>query len=238
MITVEFRRLNIAAGERILDVGCGSGRHMAEAYRLPRVKVSGVDRSARDLAQARERLELHYGWGQHGGGSWNLTVADITRLPFADHQFDVVVCSEVLEHITDYNRAVREVLRVLRPAGRLVVSVPRYWPEKVCWFLSKAYCAEAGGHIRIFRRRELVACIQSAGSRFMAHHYAHGLHAPFWWLKCLLGLENEGHPLVRLYHRFLVWDMLSQPSLTRTLERLIDPLMGKSEVFYFLKNRF
>jgi hypothetical protein len=66
-------------------------------------------------------------------------------------------------------------------------------------------------------------------------HHAHSLHVPYWWLKCLLGVERDMVWPVRLYHRFLTWDMMQKPKMTRSLERLLDPVMGKSVVLYFRK---
>ena len=66
-------------------------------------------------------------------------------------------------------------------------------------------------------------------------HWAHALHAPFWWLKCIFWERRDDHPLIRLYHRFLVWDLMDRPRLTRMLEAILNPLMGKSLVMYFRK---
>ena len=60
----------------------------------------------------------------------------------------------------------------------------------------------------------------------------HALHAPYWWLKCLVGPTNDTHPAVRAYHRLLVWDIAEAPALTRTTERLLNPVLGKSVVVY------
>jgi hypothetical protein len=62
-------------------------------------------------------------------------------------------------------------------------------------------------------------------------HHAHALHAPFWWLKCAVGVDKDS-AAVRAYHRLLVWDLTTRPWLTRTAERLLDPLFGKSLVVY------
>jgi hypothetical protein len=66
-------------------------------------------------------------------------------------------------------------------------------------------------------------------------HYAHSLHSPYWWLKCLLGVDREDILPVRLYKRFLTWDMMDKPKLTQTLDHLLNPVCGKSVVLYFRK---
>ncbi len=242
MITVDFdflRRCDPAglAGARILDVGCGTGRHTAEACRLPAAEVFGVDLKHDDLGRARERMALHAGLGEHGGGSWHLAAADVTRLPFADDSFDLVICSEVLEHVEAERLAWQELLRVLKPGKLLAVSVPRRLPERICWRLSREYRQAEGGHLRIYRRKDLLRRMTGAGARPCRLHYAHSLHTPYWWLRCLVGPGRENHCLVRGYHRLLVWDMMRRPRPTRWLERLLDPVIGKSLVVYGRKNR-
>jgi len=235
MITVDFSRLNVKPGSRILDIGCGSGRHTCEAYRLKDVCVTGADLNPRDLRDARRRLNFHDELGEHGGGSWNLSAADVTRLPFADACFDLVICSEVLEHIPDHHKAMQEIIRVLKPDNPLVVSVPRYLPERICWALSDEYFNANQGHVRIYRKNDLIRRLERAGTRFLDHHYAHSIHSPYWWLKCLVGPTRNDSTAVNLYHRLLVWDMMAKPWVTRLLDRLLNPWLGKSLVLYFRK---
>jgi SAM-dependent methyltransferase len=236
VITVEFKKLDIEPGDRILDIGCGSGRHTAAAYRLKNVVAIGADVNHAELIEAKERLKFHDQLGENGGGKWGLTMADVSALPFEDHFFDLVICSEVLEHITEDKNAAREMIRVLKPGHHLVVSVPRFWPERICWALSKDYTATDNGHIRIYRKKKLIWCLENLGLKRWAVGYAHSLHTPYWWLKCLIGLNRTDSKLVNLYHRFLNWDMIQQPRTTGLLERLLNPIMGKSLVVYFRKN--
>jgi SAM-dependent methyltransferase len=236
MLTVDFDRLDAACGCRVLDVGCGSGRHAAAALQLPGAVVVGVDVADSELAAARKRLTLHQRLGDHGGGRWALCAADGLHLPFADGRFDLVICAEVLEHVPAHERAVAEITRVLRPGGELVVSVPRRGPERLCWALSDQYAPAEGGHIRIYRKADLIALLEQTGLWVWSVHHAHSLHTPYWWLKCLVGLTAEDSPLVSLYHRFLTWDMMAKPRLTRLLERLLNPLLGKSLVVYCRKS--
>ncbi|MEI7639396.1 MAG: hypothetical protein WCJ37_18930, partial [Syntrophus sp. (in: bacteria)] len=125
--------------------------------------------------------------------------------------------------------------RILKPGGDLVVSVPRYLPERICWLISRAYHEEPGGHIRIFKQRDLRRLLQDAGTSCERILYKHALHAPYWWLKCIVGHRNDRHPLVRLYKRFLEWDIMQHPPFIRTLERMLDPLLAKSVVYYMKK---
>ena len=235
MHTVDFACLDLSAGARVLDVGCGSGRHVTAAYRLPRVIVVGIDPAPAELLKARERLRLHDRLGEHGGGGWSLCAADGLCLPFGADRFDLAICAEVLEHVRDPGRAVAEILRVLRPGGHLVVSVPRRWPERICWALSSDYADTPGGHIRIFTQSGVIGLLERCGARRWRTHHAHGLHTPFWWLKCLAGNRRGGLRLVSLYHRFLTWEMMKKPRLIRCLERLLNPLIGKSLVVYCKK---
>ncbi|MCU0605770.1 MAG: class I SAM-dependent methyltransferase [Desulfobacterales bacterium] len=235
MVTVDFGRIDINPGSRVLDVGCGSGRHTAAAYRLPGARVLGVDVAADDLSAARERLQLHDRLGAHGGGRWDLCAADACRLPFADSSFDLVICAEVLEHVRSHGRVLSEIARVLRPGGDLAVSVPRYGPERLCWALSADYTAARGGHVRIYRERSLRALLRGAGLTPRTAHCAHSLHTPYWWLKCLVGVARDDAWPVRIYHRFLTWDIMRQPRFTRWLDRLLNPVLGKSLVVYCKK---
>jgi len=235
MVTVDFSRLKINPGSRILDIGCGSGRHTCAAYRLPKVFTVGADLAYDDLKEAAARLKLHDRLGEHGGGVWGLTAADVTDLPFDDNCFDLVICSEVLEHIGDYLQAIDEIIRVLRPGCNLVVSVPRYWPEYLCWKFSTEYHTAEGGHVRIFKPTRLISDLQHAGAVKWGRHYAHSLHTPYWWLKCLLGPDREDCRPITLYHRFLTWDIMNQPRITRFLDNLLNPVLGKSIVLYLRK---
>ncbi len=77
--------------------------------------------------------------------------------------------------------------------------------------------------------------LQAAGLKLEGRDHVHGLHAPYWWIKCAVGVDKEQHPLVKAYHRLLVWDIMRKPLATRLAERALDPLIGKSLVLYLSK---
>jgi ubiquinone/menaquinone biosynthesis C-methylase UbiE len=231
VLTINYPLMQFAEGDVLLDIGCGEGRHVIHACLEHNILGIGVDMSARDLATARARFLPFANY--NAGSQFSLQRGDATRLPFADHSIDKIICSEVLEHIEDYQAVLAEIKRVLKPGGLLAISVPRAWPEKICWRLSAAYHQVEGGHIRIFNDKHLKREIQSLHFEFTHRYWAHALHSPFWWLKCLWWSRQENSRLIKLYHRLLVWDLMEKPWLTQTLEKLLNPLLGKSVVMHF-----
>ena len=234
MLTVDFDRFAVARGDRLLDLGCGNGRHTFEALRRGAAVVA-VDRSADDL-DALERTVAELADAGHFAkpGAPVAVQADALSLPFPSASFDRVLASEILEHIPDDRAAIAEIARVVRTGGLVAVSVPRRWPERVCWQLSDAYHEVEGGHVRIYRARQLLRSLVAAGLRPLHVGYAHALHSPYWWLKCAVGVDRDT-ALTRAYHRLLVWDMMRRPWLTQTAERLLNPVAGKSVVLYLDK---
>jgi SAM-dependent methyltransferase len=235
MLTVDFDRLGLQPGERVLDMGCGAGRHAFEMYRRG-ADVIALDQDADELAVVSEWFAaMRKEGGLPVGAEADVKQGDALNLPFPDGEFDRVVAAEVLEHIPDDDAAIAELVRVLRPGGTIAVTVPRWLPEKVCWALSDEYHEVEGGHVRIYRGDELVAKLQEAGLRFTGRDHVHGLHSPYWWLKCAVGVTRDRHPLVRAYHQVLVWDIVKRPLATRAAEKVLDPLLGKSMVLYLEK---
>jgi ubiquinone/menaquinone biosynthesis C-methylase UbiE len=235
MQTVERKYFPLSPGQRVLDLGCGEGRHVIAACALDGVDAVGVDLSLDDLATARQRMQAFATDNGPDTPLFALLAGDALRLPFADATFDAVICSEVLEHIPDYRAALVEIQRVLKPGGYFCASVPRAWCERICWWLSREYHQTPGGHLRIFRAASLRAEIEERGFRCYKEHGAHALHTVYWWLQCLFWKTRERNWLVRQYHRLLVWDMMRKPALTHAVERALNPVLGKSVVMYFRK---
>jgi SAM-dependent methyltransferase len=233
VLTVDFDRLNLTRGARVLDLGCGAGRHAFEAWRRGATVVA-LDRSEAELKEVRAVAGGMLAAGElvdgAPGGALN---GDALALPARDETFDAVIASEVLEHVWDDARAIAELVRVLRPGGRLAVTVPTRWPERVCWALDSRYHDTPGGHVRIYRQHELETKLEAAGCWLRGSHHAHSLHSPYWWLRCATGVDRvEPAWIVRRYHDQLVRQIEGRAPALAALERTLNPVLGKSLVVY------
>ena len=157
MLTVDFDRLGLRPGERVLDLGCGAGRHAFEMYRRG-ADVVAFDQDADELSRVRDLFAAMRQAGEvPEGAEADVKEGDALALPFADGEFDRIVAAEILEHVPADLQAISELVRVLRPGGTIALTVPRWFPEVVCWKLSREYHDVPGGHIRIYTDAELVA---------------------------------------------------------------------------------
>jgi ubiquinone/menaquinone biosynthesis C-methylase UbiE len=239
-LTVDYERLGLRAGDRLLDLGCGAGRHAFEALRRgARVTAFDYDEAElKDVAAVAGAMDRAGDVPEPGRSA--VTRGDATALPFPDGAFDRIIAAEVMEHISDDEAALRELVRVLRPGGTIAVTVPTFLAERICWALSDEYHAPfvAGGHVRIYTAAEMRNNLVTAGVEPYAAHKEHGIHAPYWWLKCAVGPTNDDHALVKAYHTALCWDIGgAQPwsRFTRAADRVLTPVIGKSHVTYARK---
>jgi SAM-dependent methyltransferase len=237
MLTVRYERLGLQPGDLLLDLGCGFGRHAFEAAKRG-ARVVAFDYADNELKEVRNTFGAMCDDGEVDATSLVGTVqGDGTKLPFDDGTFDRVIASEVLEHIVDDVSAIGELARVLRPGGAMAVTVPSYWPERINWALAHEYHAPFvdGGHVRIYREPELRSKLRDAGVVPGFAHHAHALHSPYWWLRCAVGPTNNDHRAVQAYRKFLEWDIVKAPKVTRIADRVLNPVMGKSIVIYSRK---
>ncbi len=237
MLTIRFDRLGLRPGDLVLDVGAGFGRHCFEVARRGG-RVVALDYAADEVVGTRATLGGMVDAGEISIERYvGVLRGDATKLPFPDATFDRVITSEVLEHIQDDVSAIAEMVRVLKPGGTFAGTVPTWFPEKINWMLSDEYHApkSVGGHVRIYTETELKAKLRTSGLDVTGSHHAHALHSPYWWLKCAVGPCREDSRAVNIYKKFLEWDIIKGPKVTRIADRVLNPVLGKSLAVYGTK---
>jgi len=146
---------DVRPGERVLDLGCGAGRFVA-ALRDAGADPVGVELAEAALGRAR----------RNAPGADLRRVAPDGSLPLGHREIDVVWCSEVLEHVPDTIGFLTEVRRVLRPGGRLLVTVPDHGRLKrtlLALTRHDAHYDPLGQHVRFYTRRSLRRALLASG---------------------------------------------------------------------------
>ena len=235
MLTVDFALFPINRGERVLDLGCGSGRHSWHICKLNHCSLCAADLDLESLQKNRYMLgEIDRENGVKG--KWNVLQGNAMRLPFKDGSFDKIICSEVMEHVVDDEQAARELFRVLKDGGLLSISVPEHMMESIYWKLSEDYHTNPGGHIRIYRKRQLIDLMCRNNLSLYAIRHKHALHSIYWLLRCIFGVRNEKARIPAAYHGFLAWELDTKLKFFRRLERILDNVFPKSLVIYLRKS--
>ena len=227
LLTVDLEQLRIGPGDLLLDAGCGEGRHCFGALERG-ANVVGLDLDLPSMAPHTGRMNDSIAQAQARGG---FLQGNTFELPFADATFDRVICAEVMEHVHDYRGAVRELARVTKPGGRIAVTIPTATSEHLYLRTGDDYFESLGGHIRIFRPRELSLGLASAGLATVGCGFAHALHTPYWVLRSIVGLPDaDESPLVKLYRLFLIRATASK-AIDR-LEKVLNFCFPKSLILY------
>jgi len=227
LLTVDLERLDVRPGHLLLDAGCGEGRHCFGSQDRG-ARVVGLDL---DLPAMRMPGAVLAKQGRALGRLGAMLQGDAFHLPFADRTFDRIICSEVMEHVHDYRAAARELARVAKPGAKIAITIPTATSEHLYLRLGDDYFESPGGHIRIFRPRDLALGLAAAGFSTTGCGFAHGFHTPYWVLRSVMHLPSADRSrLVRAYREFLIRATVS-PAMAR-LERVLDFVCPKSVILY------
>ena len=101
--------------------------------------------------------------------------------------------------------------------------------------MSKEYQNQPGGHLRIFNQNSLVNEIEEKGFKFLSSERFHSIHSPYWWLRCFFWNSQDTNFLVKLYKKLLERHILKKPILLNQIDKLLNPILGKSFSMYFEK---
>ncbi|MFT5697125.1 MAG: 2-polyprenyl-3-methyl-5-hydroxy-6-metoxy-1,4-benzoquinol methylase [Myxococcota bacterium] len=227
LLTVDLERLEIHQGDLVLDAGCGEGRHCFGMLSHG-ARVVGFDLDLPSMRDASKRLRKEAAKQNSLG---EMTQGNIFQLPFADATYDRVICSEVMEHVHSYQDAAKELARVTKPGGRLAITIPTETSEHLYLRMGDEYFESPGGHIRIFKPKELAIALSKAGLTTKGVGFAHGFHTPYWVLRSIMHLPNaDDSALVRMYRQFLI--IATGSKLMFKLEKWLNFVCPKSLILY------
>jgi len=227
LLTVDLEQLDVQPGHRVLDAGCGEGRHCFGCLSRG-AEVIGFDLDFDSMRDASKRLRREAAAVESTG---EMVQGNIFQLPYEAGTFDRVICSEVMEHVHDYKAAAAELARVTRPGGRVAVTIPTATSEHLYLRLGDEYFESPGGHIRIFRPRELAEGLAAAGLATRGVGFAHGFHTPYWVLRSVMHLPDaDESALVGAYRQFLI-RATGSPLMAR-LEGWLNYVCPKSLILY------
>ena len=227
LLTVDLERLDIKPGALVLDAGCGEGRHCFGMLGRG-ARVVGFDLDFDTMRDASKRLRKEAASSASLG---EMAQGNIFQLPFADATYDRVICSEVMEHVHSYQDAARELARVTKPGGKLAITIPTETSEHLYLRMGDEYFESPGGHIRIFKPRQLATALSKAGLTTHGVGFAHGFHTPYWVLRSIMHLPNaDESAIVRAYRLFLIQATGSR--LMAHLEKWLNFVCPKSLILY------
>lgn len=192
---VDTDRTN-GTGPRILEIGCGSGALLQDLQHYG--TAVGLDVAAPALANCRER------------GLDCVSLADVTALPFADEQFNVVIAIDVLEHVEDDAAAIREINRVTKKGGKVILTVPAF---QMLWSRRDEQCH----HHRRYLRDDFRVRVQRGGFKVLKSTYINlPLFFPLFMMVKAGRLSSKQAPSIRMDYA------LVPPPINQILSRVVE----------------
>ena len=173
---------DLHAGSRVLDVGCGRGvllSAMADAG----MEAHGFEISPTAAKGADSRAEIRI-------------ASSLQQAAYAEGSFDLVILCHVLEHLSQPAETLREIHRILRPGGRLVVTVPNFSSLQAQWTRSAWFHLDLPRHLYHFPAQGLNRLLERTGFRSLSEQHFSLSQNPFGWVQSLL---NQWGPRNRLY---------------------------------------
>jgi SAM-dependent methyltransferase len=170
LFSLEIERAHIPRTARVLDVGTSTGTNLRMLRDLGFANVEGLDLSDEAIRYCAEKALglVHKG--------------DICGMPFSDASFDVVLATDVIEHVEDDQLALTELVRVLKPGGLAIITVPAF--QKLYGLQDRV-----ARHLRRYLRQDLVAKIRGAGFDVLnVFYFNYLLFLPIWMARRLIDL--------------------------------------------------
>lgn len=187
-----IRRLGLPGDARILDIGSSTGTNLRMLRDLGFTRFEGLDMSEESVRWCAEK------------GLGRVSKGDVCAIPFADASFDLVLATDIVEHVDDDRQAMAEIRRIVKPGGNVLVTVPAF-PS--LWGLQD----EVSHHKRRYRSRQVAALVRAAGLEIRrSFHFNYLLFLPIFLARSIIrrtraALRSENEINSPLLNRLLGW---------------------------------
>ena len=220
------RGLPVTAADTVIDVGCGDGVFIHFCARQG-AEVIYIDRSEAALAKTSAKIAGSAARAHHG------ILSECDPIPLADGAGDLVICTEVLEHVPDPGAFLAELVRVARPGGRLLLTVPDARSERLVAATAPPQYFEEPNHIRTFSADAFRNLVETAGLVVENQRFVGCFESIYWplaWLTCEpdsgLPLDNP-HPIPDHWTR--LWHELQRHPQGHRIRDALNQLLPKSQ---------
>lgn len=214
----------IGAEDSVLDIGCGSGGYTLFCGRQgAEIFVADITQANVDVAVARLR--------ETRARAVHSLVTDGNPIPLPDGRLSKIIAMEVLEHVEDPARFLRELVRVGKPGAQYLLAVPDAAGEHGQKGFAAAAYFQKPNHIHIFEREDLDRLIEEAGlviERRVHYGFYRTLWMYFFWASAQSELSAPWHPLIEQWDK--TWGMLLSLPQGALVKKALDEILPKSQV--------
>lgn len=219
-----FTGFPISTEDRVLDIGSGEGGYARFCARLS-ADVCCIDIDSTRLQKASEQARIE------SIGNVEAICARADRLPLADASVTRIVCTEVLEHITDPLAALKEAHRVGTDDALYLLTVPDARSEEFQKQVAKPSYFQAPNHIRILTREQFAQLVDDAGFDIIRHTsfgFYQSMWLTFFWLSNVEDINDRSHPLLRSWDK--TWALFCDTPQAETARRALDAIMPRTQL--------
>lgn len=227
----DLRIAPLPEGGKVLDIGFGFGDSIIQFARAG-FETYALDNSQELLDGLAKRVAAEH-------VPMNIIKAEATAIPLPDNSMDLVILTEVLEHVVPYEHLLDEIRRVIKPGGYLILSVPTYSTEKIYTFLNKDYPRNAT-HVNLFKKSYLVRLFQQHHFRVVKVKNENFRPALFWVLNAAahaqhnyVGATQSTSRVARAFDR--CYDWLNSIKIGYYISEIGRHLFAKSQYYYLQK---
>ena len=219
--------VTVNSGMKVVDIGCGDGTYVAFCNRL------GAEVTFIDVQEAKVRaLETRLREAGHGGKIEGI-VSECDPIPVADGHADLVISTEVLEHVKDPEKVLREIVRIGAPDATYCLTVPDGRAEMMVKNLAPPEYFEEPNHINIFSSDDFEELVESCGLEVVSHEYLAGFWAIFFLLKWATSEPGEKlldtvHPAT--YHWARAWEEALKHPRGDEMRRALNEALPRSQM--------